>query len=105
MKRNRFNKSRRFDNAVALGDVIQEWVKLHGLGSKLDEAKVRKAWADVMPKVIVAKTRKITVSQGAMMVELDSAPLKEEFAMSKGRIADMINEHLGKNLISRVIIR
>ncbi len=98
-------RRKKFKEAVALGDVIAEWVRLHGLGSKLDEAKVRAAWEEVMPPVIVSKTRKITVQKGAMMVELDSAPLKEEFAMSKGRIADMLNEHLGRDLIDRVIIR
>lgn len=99
MRRNKYKE------AVALGDVITEWVRLHGLGSKLDEAKVRAAWNEVMPAVIVSKTRKITVQKGAMTVELDSAPLKEEFAMSKGRIADMINEQLGRDIIDRVIIR
>ena len=40
-----------------------------------------------------------------MTVELDSAPMKEEFMMARTRIRTMINEHLGAETIREVVIR
>ena len=40
-----------------------------------------------------------------MTIELDSAPMKEEFLMARSRIRTMINEHLGAETIREVVIR
>jgi len=91
--------------AVSLGDALSEWLRLSGHGARLNDAKAEAAWREVMGEAVARKTRFLRVRGGVMTIELDSAPMKEEFMMARTRIRTMLNEHLGAELIREVIIR
>ena len=91
--------------AVSLGDAISDWLRLSGHGARLEDARTEEAWREVMGEAVHRKTRFIKVRDGVMTVELDSAPMKEEFLMARTRIVSLINEHLGKQALREVIIR
>jgi predicted nucleic acid-binding Zn ribbon protein len=88
-----------------LGDALSEWLRLSGHGARLNDAKAEAAWREVMGEAVARKTRFLRVRGGVMTIELDSAPMKEEFMMARTRIRTMLNEHLGAELIREVIIR
>ena len=91
--------------AVSLGEALTEWLRLSGHGARLEDARSEAAWKDVMGEAVSRKTRFIRVRDGVMVIELDSAPMKEEFLMAKTRIRTLMNEHLGREAIREVIIR
>lgn len=88
-----------------MGDALQDWLRLSGHGARLEDARAELAWKEVMGEAVSRKTRYLKVRSGVMTVELDSAPMKEEFMMARSRIQAMINEHLGVETIREVIIR
>lgn len=102
--RGRYGSARRGE-AISLGDAISDWLRLSGHGSRLEDARTEQAWKEVMGEAVFRKTRFIRVRDGVMTVELDSAPMKEEFLMARSRIVELINGHLGKQALREVIIR
>ena len=107
MKKGRRSMSRapRKGEAVSLGDALSQWLKLSGHGARLKDAEAEAAWKEVMGEAVSRKTRYLRVRDGVMTVELDSAPMKEEFLMARTRIRTLINEHLGSEVIREVLIR
>ena len=99
------NRSPRKGEAVSLGEALTHWLKLSGHGARLKEAEAEAAWRDVMGEAVSRKTRYLKVRDGVLTVELDSAPMKEEFLMARSRIRTLINGHLGADVIREVVIR
>lgn len=103
-RRNR-NRAPRKGEAQSLGDALNQWLALSGHGARLKEAEAEAAWREVMGEAVSRKTRYLKVRQGVLTVELDSAPMKEEFLMARSRIRTLINGHLGSEVIREVVIR
>ena len=78
-------------------------MQAYRLGSKLNEVTVVSSWELVMGKAVALKTQEVFVKQGKLFVRLTSAPLKHELVMAKTRVAEMINEAVGVNVIQEVI--
>lgn len=78
-------------------------MQAYRLGGKLNEVTVVSSWELVMGKAVALKTQEVFVKQGKLFVRLTSAPLKHELVMAKTRVAEMINEAVGVNVIQEVI--
>lgn len=101
----RRGRTARRGEAVSLGDALSEWLRLSGHGQRLEDARAEAAWREVMGEAVSRKTRYLKVRDGVMTVELDSAPMKEEFLMARTRIRALINGHVGAEVIREVVIR
>lgn len=99
------HRSPRKSEALSLGDALEDWLRLSGHGARLEDARAELAWKEVMGEAVARKTRYLKVRSGVMTIELDSAPMKEEFLMARTRIRTMINEYLGAETIREVVIR
>jgi|TARA_B110000196_G_C20507248_1_gene369484 predicted nucleic acid-binding Zn ribbon protein len=89
-------------NTSPIGDVMGDLLKIYRLEDKFSEIDVVEAWKEIMGSAIASKTRKILVRKKVLIIYVDSGVLKEEFSMAKARIVTLINEHLGKEVISDV---
>lgn len=98
-------RSNRRGEAVSLGEALSEWLRLSGHGARMEDARAEGAWKEVMGEAVARKTRFIRVRDGVMVIELDSAPMKEEFLMARSRIVELMNDHLGRAVIREVVIR
>ena len=94
----------RKNNDQSLGDVIQDLLKVYRLESKMEEYDVRAAWEAVMGKVIAEKTSRIALHKGTLTLSIESGVMKEEFSYNKTRIIELLNEHLGKEVVTKVEI-
>lgn len=101
----RAGRAPRKGEAVSLGEALSEWLRISGHGARMEDAKAEAAWKEVMGEAVFRKTRFLRVRDGVMVIELDSAPMKEEFLMARSRIQTLINEHLGREAIREVVIR
>lgn len=94
----------RKNNDQSLGDVIQDLLKVYRLESKMEEYDVRAAWEAVMGKVIAEKTSRIALYKGTLTLSIESGVMKEEFSYNKTRIIELLNEYLGKEVVTKVEI-
>ena len=89
-----------------LSAVIDKFLQLNRMHSKLDVVEVVLAWKEVFGDIIHKKTRHLMLQQdGTLLISLNSGPLKEEFNHETEKVVKMLNDHLKRNVVRGVRIR
>ena len=92
-------------NTRLLRDAIGALFQNKGLQEGIDKVEVRNSWPILMGSMIATHTKSIELKEGKLTIELDSAPLRHELGFSKEKIKDLLNEHLGKQVVKEVVLR
>lgn len=91
-------------NSVTIKQALEMMVSDLKIKSKLDESRIRDAWAIVMGKPIAKYTTKISLSKSKLYVQVNSAALKHELNYSREKIREVFNKELGDIVIKEVVI-
>jgi len=97
--------SKRHNDQQKIDDLLKSFVKENKLEKGLDKVTVEAAWRDLMGNGVNSYTNSIKLHQDTLYVELSSSVLREELSYGKEKILSMLNEALGKDLISKLILR
>lgn len=97
MKRNNEN--------LKLSDALQDFVATNKLQNGLDKVKAKDVWNAHMGPAIEKYTTAIKLDGTTLYVQLSSSVLREELSYGKEKIVKMLNEKLGKELITKLILR
>ncbi len=92
-------------NDQPIADVLKELVAKNNWKSKLYQNKVKQIWVLKMGPSISGYTREIKLRGKKLFISIGSAPLRQELSYSKTKIIDLINEGLGEEYVTDVIIR
>lgn len=92
-------------NEQSLGDAIRSFLKQHELTGKLAEAEVVAAWSKVLGPAIDRRTESIRLEpNGTVRVRLNSSALRQELMMQRTRLAEALNESIGKVIVKDIIL-
>jgi predicted nucleic acid-binding Zn ribbon protein len=97
--------SKRQNDSFKIDDLMKSFVKENKLEKGLDKVNVEAAWAEMMGNGVNTYTKSVKLHKGVLYVELGSSVLREELSYGKDKIINMLNESLGKNLITKLILR
>lgn len=97
--------SKRHNDQQKIDDLLKSFVKENKLEKGLDKVNVEAAWRDLMGNGVNNYTNSVKLHQDTLYVELSSSVLREELSYGKDKIVNMLNEALGKNLITKLILR
>ncbi|CAN5335335.1 DUF721 domain-containing protein [soil metagenome] len=97
MKRNNEN--------LKLSDALADFVSTNKLQTGLDKVNARDVWNKEMGPAIEKYTTSLKLDGGTLYVQLSSSVLREELSYGKEKIITLLNEALGKNLITRLVLR
>jgi|TARA_B110000977_G_scaffold87727_1_gene116689 hypothetical protein len=97
--------SKRHNDQQKIDDLLKSFVKENKLEKGLDKVNVEAAWRDLMGNGVNNYTNSVKLHQDTLYVELSSSVLREELSYGKDKIVTMLNEALGKNLITKLILR
>ena len=97
--------AKRTSNQSIVGDVLSEIIKINKLEPGLNQVSVIDAWKNLMGNGVNNYTANVALRHGTLYVELTSAVLREELSYGKDKIIKMINEELGKEVITNVVLR
>jgi hypothetical protein len=97
--------SKRHNDQQKIDDLFKSFVKENKLEKGLDKVNVEAAWRDLMGNGVNNYTNSVKLHQDTLYVELSSSVLREELSYGKDKIINMLNESLGKNLITKLILR
>lgn len=95
----------RSKNDKPLKEVIEKFLELYKMDKKFEEIDVVNAYNVLMGNMITSKTEQIWFRKGVLHIKLNSAVLRQELSMNKSKISSLINEKLGSEVISSVIIK
>ena len=93
------------DDEHTIGDILKSFVETNNLQKGLDKVDVQKAWEDLMGNGVNNYTSAIKLDRDTLYVQLSSSVLREELSYGKDKIVAMLNEHLGKDLIKKLVLR
>lgn len=97
--------ARRHNENQSISDIIKEFVDANKLQDGLDKVDVREAWANLMGAGVNNYTSSVHLERQTLHVKLSSSVLREELSYGKDKIIKMLNESLGKELITKVVLR
>jgi hypothetical protein len=97
--------AKRLSNDSPIGSILSEIIKTNKLESGLNQVSVEDAWRNTMGNGVNTYTRNIILKNTTLYVELTSAVLREELSYGKDKIIKIINEELGRDVITAVVLR
>ena len=86
-------------NEQTIGEAIELWLDRYRLRRGLDDSRILQAWDEVLGPSISRQTTRKKVQNGILYIQLDSAVVRKELLMVKGKIVAAINEHLGREAL------
>ena len=89
-------------NEELLGDVLRRTIEESGMTARLYETRAASLWPVIVGPAIAARSARPSVRVGVMTVSVASAPLRQELAMNRSHLIDIMNRTLGRNVISDI---
>ena len=97
--------SKRHNDHQKIRDVLASFVENSKLEKGLDMVRVEKAWQELMGNGVQNYTNSLKLHNGTLYVSLSSSVLRQELSYGKEKIIALINEELGKTVVSKLILR
>ncbi len=92
-------------NEHSLKEVIDQLLKAYKLDDKLAERRLIASWESVMGAMIAKHTLDLYIKHKQLFVSLDSAALRNELSLAKTKIVKMLNDEVGTEVITEVILK
>ena len=97
---------KRKNEEMKLGDLLKSFVNENKLDKKgLNQVKVRDVWNSQMGPAIQKYTTGLKLKNETLFVQLSSSVLREELSYGKEKIIRNLNEEIGQELISKLVLR
>lgn len=97
--------SKRFGENNSLGDVLKEFIAHSKLQKGLNKISAEEAWHQVLGEAISKYTTQVYLERDTLYVSLSSSVLREELSYGKDKIIALLNEAVGKELITKLILK
>ena len=88
-----------------LGDALKQFVQGSRLKNGIQSAQIEAVWLEIMGITIAKYTDKIYIFNQKLFIETSVGPLKNELGFQKLQIIERVNEKMGAQTISEVIIK
>jgi hypothetical protein len=95
----------RKSNDQSLKEAMEEMLKTYKLEGKLHEVMLINSWEKVMGPTVAHRTTDIKIIDKRLIVNLNSASLREELFREREKITKLLNDEAGTEVISEVIFR
>ena len=96
-------KRQRENNTIS--EVLKGFIDANRLQKGLDKVSIQEAWHTVMGNAISKYTTNLSLERDVLYVQLSSSVLREELSYGKTKIISMINEKMGKEVITKLVLR
>jgi hypothetical protein len=85
--------------------VLKKFIKGNKLEQGIDNVRIKELWTEHMGNGVANYTQNVQLSNSTLFISLSSAVLREELSYGKSKIISMMNDALGKELITKVVLR
>ena len=96
--------AKRLNEFLSMEDLMKDVIKENKLTKGMNQISVEEAWAKLMGNGVVSYTSKVELNGKTLVLKLKSSVLREELSYGKEKIIKMMNEELGENLISKIML-
>ena len=85
-----YNKELRSDAAISMKQAVKNLFREYNLEGKVEESKLIQSWGEIMGATVASRTSKVYIKDKVLFVHITSAPLRQELAMSKEKVMDLL---------------
>ena len=96
--------NRRNNEFMSIKEVMTDVLQENKLQKGIDLVLIKEAWSEVMGSGVVSYTNDLQFKNGILYVKLTSSVLREELSYGKDKIIKMMNEEIGDNAISKLML-
>lgn len=96
--------TKRENNSVVLKDLMKSFIKENNLSKGMQKIKVEEAWHMIMGQGVTSYTQSVELQKKTLMIRLTSSVLREELSYGKEKIIKMLNEEIGDDVISKLLL-
>tara|TARA_B100000900_G_C20583650_1_gene718612 strand:+ start:1880 stop:2191 length:312 start_codon:yes stop_codon:yes gene_type:complete len=96
---------KRKSNEQSLGEVIQDYLRESGWQQKLDEIKIITEWDKMLGPTLAKYTDEVFIKNKQLHIRLKSATLRQELSYQKSELVQQLNNSVGKEVITDVILK
>jgi recombinational DNA repair protein (RecF pathway) len=89
----------------SIGKVLDEIVQSKALKTGITNARINELWYELMGTHMTHYTEKILLKGNTLFVSLNNAALREELNYGKEKIREIMNEHLGGEVLKKIVLR
>jgi predicted nucleic acid-binding Zn ribbon protein len=89
----------------SLKEVINEFLKVNRLDTRLKERELIRKWEEVTGKMVARSTQLIYIKDRTLYVEVRSSVIKNELIMIRDGLVQALNNSVGEELIEKIVIK
>ena len=89
----------------SLGEALQQFIKNSRFKTDIQAFQIKEVWENIMGKTVSKYTENIQIIGKTLFISTSVAPLKNELSFQKDTILKRVNEALGENVITEVVIK
>ena len=86
----------------SVGDVLRDLLEESSLQNRMDELRAAEMWSTITGPAIASNSGRPVVKNGLMTVAVPNASLRNELHMNRTRLRELINNKIGKNIITEI---
>ncbi len=90
---------------LSMGDALKLFLQKSRLKGNIQAFQITDIWEKLMGRTIARYTDKIQIINRTLFITTSVAPLRNELMFQKEKIIQRVNEALGEQLITDVVIR
>lgn len=96
--------AKRENDSFLVKDLMQLFIKENNLSKGMQKIKIEETWVKLMGQGVAGYTASVKLQNKTLIIHLTSSVLREELSYGKEKMIKMMNEELGENIISKIIL-
>lgn len=96
--------SKRENDSFSIEDLMKTFIKENNLSKGMQKIKVEETWTKMMGPGVANNTTSIKLQNNTLIIQLKSSVLREELSYGKEKIIKLLNEELGSEVISKLML-
>lgn len=96
--------AKRENNYLSIEDLMKVVIKENNLTKGMNQMNVKDIWANLMGNGVMSYTESVQLQNKTLIVKLKSSVLREELSYGKEKIVKMLNDELGEELITKLLL-
>jgi predicted nucleic acid-binding Zn ribbon protein len=96
--------SKRENNSFSIEDLMQLFIKENNLTKGMQKIKIEETWNKMMGQGVATHTTSVKLQNKTLVIHLTSSVLREELSYGKDKIVKMMNEEIGEDVISKLML-
>jgi len=96
--------SKRENDSFSIEDLMKSFIKENNLSKGMQKIKAEETWNKMMGPGVATHTSSVKLQNKTLIIQLTSSVLREELSYGKEKIIKMMNEEIGEDIISKLML-